>query len=1186
MTYSFTDGNGCTDSASTNIIVNALPFVVNTSNLNSQYCDNDFPIALSAYPSGGAFSGNGVFGAAFYPDSANIGTNNIIYNYTDSKGCSNTDTVTTFINSRPNINFTSVLNSSYCNNDSIISLSATPYGGVYSGLGITDSSFAPAIAGLGSKTIIYNYTDANNCSNSDTVYTLINPAPIVSITTSLNPNYCENAQTIGLAGLPIGGSFSGDGVVGLFFDPAAANLALNQIVYSYTDANACSNSDTITTFIDSLPSVSLGAIADVCEDVQQITLPDGVPSGGVYSGQAVSAQGVFYPQIIGSGIFAINYSYTDSNGCTDTAISNIKVQALPSSAFSIPSTSCLNDTMTVTYLGQTGPNANFTWNFGNANPISGSGAGPYELNWNIIGAKQLNLTVVDSGCTSVVTSNYTNILSSIAFLTSVGNTTICYGDSATIFANSGLGYNYQWHDTIGALYGDTLSYLYANQTNNYYCNITHANGCTAPSDTISIFVKDQIIADFNMSTGECVDDMVSISFNGTAPLSSIYNWDFDNGNIASGSGVGPYNIIWNTDSIKTVGLTVIKDGCTSLLKKKYINIISTPALITALGSTSFCDGGNVSLSANAGQYSYEWFLNNISTTNTQAVYSASQAGSYKVKVTDNNYGCFNMSDSIEVIVNTNNFNLAFTASQTNFTIPPFNTTFTNQTTNLNDYYWMWSFGDGSTSTFMNPAHQYTYDGTYSVGVIAQNITTGCFDTLVKTDYIVCNGGSANPCTLDPSIANIGGNTVCPGDSVKLFTIDHTVGISYQWLRDGILIAGAIDSVYYASQTGLYQLMLTDPLCSVFSNPFSLTQNTTLIPSILSNGSIQPCSNDSMELYVSTSYNNYQWSNGAIAASIYVKTSGSYIITITDNNGCQSASAPYIVNASLLQVPEICIVGIDTATNHNRIVWERQANSLIDSFNIYRESTVAGVYSLIGSQAFSTQSVFEDINSNPAQMSYRYRITAIDTCGMETAPSPIHKTIHLTINAGLGGVWNLIWTNYEGFSFGSYRIYRGTDSTQMTLLTQIQSTLTSYTDLNPPTGNVYYQIEVISPHPCYPDSIYSKANTNYNMSRSNTSNTNLAPNMGFVQSANNQLSMELYPNPNNGQFALEINSTSNKTQDYQLEVYSVMGKLIYSEQLKIKDQFTKNMSFKHLSKGVYIIRLKNDSEILTNRFIIE
>lgn len=79
---------------------------------------------------------------------------------------------------------------------------------------------------------------------------------------------------------------------------------------------------------------------------------------------------------------------------------------------------------------------------------------------------------------------------------------------------------------------------------------------------------------------------------------------------------------------------------------------------------------------------------------------------------------------------------------------------------------------------------------------------------------------------------------------------------------------------------------------------------------------------------------------------------------------------------------------------------------------------------------------------------------------------------------------------------------------MQLLTQIQSTLGSFTDLNPPAGNVYYQIEIVSPHPCYPDSIYSKAKTNYNTSKSTIADISTTDNIGFENTDNNALQLRL------------------------------------------------------------------------------
>jgi hypothetical protein len=44
---------------------------------------------------------------------------------------------------------------------------ATPTGGVYSGTGVSANQFDPSIAGYGVFTIVYTYTDANGCSDSN-----------------------------------------------------------------------------------------------------------------------------------------------------------------------------------------------------------------------------------------------------------------------------------------------------------------------------------------------------------------------------------------------------------------------------------------------------------------------------------------------------------------------------------------------------------------------------------------------------------------------------------------------------------------------------------------------------------------------------------------------------------------------------------------------------------------------------------------------------------------------------------------------------------------------------------------------------------------------------------------------------------------------------------------------------------
>ncbi len=84
LTYNFTDGNGCTSSCTTTIVVNGVPNV--TAGAYGPYCSVDLPVSLGGTPNGGIWSGNGVSGNSFDPSS---GTSALTYTYTDGNGCTN-----------------------------------------------------------------------------------------------------------------------------------------------------------------------------------------------------------------------------------------------------------------------------------------------------------------------------------------------------------------------------------------------------------------------------------------------------------------------------------------------------------------------------------------------------------------------------------------------------------------------------------------------------------------------------------------------------------------------------------------------------------------------------------------------------------------------------------------------------------------------------------------------------------------------------------------------------------------------------------------------------------------------------------------------------------------------------------------------------------------------------------------
>ncbi|MBK7681163.1 MAG: PKD domain-containing protein [Bacteroidetes bacterium] len=67
---------------------------------------------------------------------------------------------------------------------------------------------------------------------------------------------------------------------------------------------------------------------------------------------------------------------------------------------------------------------------------------------------------------------------------------------------------------------------------------------------------------------------------------------------------------------------------------------------------------------------------------------------------------------------------------------PTQISFVNTTNDATQFSWL--FGDGGTSSNINPQHIYYIPGTYSISLIATN-SYGCVDTLVKPDYISIPG---------------------------------------------------------------------------------------------------------------------------------------------------------------------------------------------------------------------------------------------------------------------------------------------------------------------------------------------------------------------------------------------------------------------------------------------------------------
>jgi hypothetical protein len=141
-----------------------------------------------------------------------------------------------------------------------------------------------------------------------------------------------------------------------------------------------------------------------------------------------------------------------------------------------------------------------------------------------------------------------------------------------------------------------------------------------------------------------------------------------------------------------------------------------------------------------------------------------------------------------------------------------------------------------------------------------------------------------------SISPAGPQTLCPESSVSL-TATQITGALYQWRRNNTVLVGATNSMYLASQPGMYRVTIFSNGCSAVSTDVEVI--TPVPPSSILNypDTISLCLGDTFLLSAQGGFPiSFQWYNGslpivgAISSQFTVRDTGTYYVLAT-LNGC-------------------------------------------------------------------------------------------------------------------------------------------------------------------------------------------------------------------------------------------------------------------------------------------------------------
>ena len=626
ITYNYSAAGSCTGSATATITVAPTGSVSFAAGVN-QLCVTQGLFTLSSgSPAGGTFSGTGVVGNTFNPATARAGTHTITYTGPAST-CFATATSDIVVIGDTPVSF-SMTPPNLCSNSGPVPLTGgSPAGGTYSGTGVSNGSFDPAVAGAGTHTISY----ATACGSA-TMTLEVRP----QLTASLNltrTSVCSTESSFTLSGGSpastggVNGTYSGQGVVNNVFNPSSVGPGTYPITYTLNPGFGCTGTATqmITVTTPGTSSLSLPT-TNFCTTSGAITLSGGSPAGGTYSGNGVS-NGVFNPATAGVGTHTISYS---SNGCSSGATATVVVASSQGASFNLSGASICDNSGSFALSG--------------GFPAGGTYSGTGVVNGNVFdpstvspGTYTLTYTVSDAcaGTTSA-TANITIGGSNTGTLT-LNNAQLCASSSAFVLTGGfPTGGTYSGPGVVGGNTFDPTIAGAGSHTINYNPN----DGCSGISTDVIVVEANPPTPVLRMATEICVGEDLLLEATAVQGATS-FSWTGPNGFTSFLQNP----VIPNVSSLNrgTYNLVVNVGSCTSAMSSLNINVSNLPDPVTVTSTGTICQGSNFDLivsNPTVGD-TYTWFYQTGAFVGTGATLNLSStnnaAGRYYVTI--NRGGC-------------------------------------------------------------------------------------------------------------------------------------------------------------------------------------------------------------------------------------------------------------------------------------------------------------------------------------------------------------------------------------------------------------------------------------------------------------------------------------------------------------------------------------------------------------------
>ena len=640
-----------------------------------------------------------------------------------------------------------------------------------------------------------------------------------------------------------------------------------------------------------------------------------------------------------AGTYSVKLTNTSNYGCTSSQTQVVYVNQLPNASFAV-NDDCQNSDIIFSNNSSisTSESLQSTWLFGDG--FSSNSTNAKHL-YGKSGSYPITLSVVsDSGCvdTAMATLRVFDV-PNMSFTAS----NVCLGD--TVYPvdnskiNSGTISQYQWN------FGDGNSSTAIKAKNYYTKNGTYSikligtsdNGCIDSIEQ-TVVVSNTVIAGFK-ADDVCLGDSAFFTnlTNTSCGTIKSYDWDFGDGNTASTANTTHY---YNKAGKYNVRLIVEQNGGTKDTIIKQISVNPKPTVnysVSSVCADQNANFQNLSTIGSGSISSYIWNFGNGSKSNSKNIsYKYPQFGQYTTSLTAvSDLGCV---DSVSKTLDIYEVPVSnFTANDVCFgnTVNFKNTSQYSSGTAT----YLWSFGDGFSSTQSSPNYNYSSANKFSVKLTTTS-PNGCKDEYNTTVNVYSAPNVsftiADTCQ-DANVRIVNNTTVNNGTASYLWTIGNSTSLlknpSISFNTDGILRAKLVATSNQGCKDSVEKIL------EIFENPNALFTYQSTCPDAVVNFTNN-----------STGGNRYEWDFENTDTSMYKNPSYNFnntnakaILKVINSNGCMDTMSRQINFGSLpnikIEMPSICerdsLDFINKSTIDNgtaTYVWKFGDGTVINSFD--------------------------------------------------------------------------------------------------------------------------------------------------------------------------------------------------------------------------------------------------------------